>query len=155
QLRYTMFVKSVKGRKLINPVVKRKGANGQTDIVAHAREADLRVDMTRMLLIVHMRFGVVTSKDSSTYFTDQIFEMPLPEGIGRYENRPRDMTWEQLVRREQEIAEELEHATGLSQDAELKAEGPGAGPESSKHVLNLKERVRYLVKLKRLHYVER
>src|SRR5262245_49035702 len=58
QLRYTMFVKSVQGRKLISPVVKRKGAKGQTDFVAHAREADLRVDLARMVLTVHLPRGV-------------------------------------------------------------------------------------------------
>src|SRR5262245_32717950 len=154
QLRYTMFVKGVRGRKLLDPVVKRKGANGQTDVVAHAREADLRVDTGRMLLIVHMKHGVVTSKDSSTYFTDQTSEMPLPEGVGRYENRPRDMTWEQLLQREAELDEEIEHARGQVEEAEAKAAAPGAASQAKQLAL-FKEKLRHLIKMKRHHYVER
>jgi len=169
QLRYTMFVKGVKGRKLISPVIKRKGANGQTDVVAHAREAELRVDTERMppMLLIHMKSGIVTSqgprapgaekeKESNSYFNDQTFEMPLPEGIGRYENRPRDMTWEELVSREAELEEEAEHWRGLVAEAEGPAgAAPLAGPAQAKHLLNLKERLRFTIKQKRLHYVER
>lgn len=155
QLRYTMFVKGVQGKKLLFPVVKRKGAKGQTDFVAHAREADLRVDMGRKLLKVHMRFGVATREDGeSIHFTDQIFEMPLPEGVGVYENRPRDMTWEQLVRREAELDEEIDHAREKLAAAEA-LDAARAGPDHAKTLYHLKEAVRYKVKLKRLHYVER
>jgi lipopolysaccharide export system permease protein len=162
QLRYTMFVKGVKGRKLISPIILRKGAGGQVDIVAHAREAELRVDTERMMLLIHMKSGIITSKgpragpaekEANSYFNDQTFEMPLPEGIGRYENRPRDMTWEELVRREAELDEEVEHWRGLVAQAEARA--AEAGPDQGKHMLNLKERLRGTVKQRRLHYVER
>jgi lipopolysaccharide export system permease protein len=164
QLRYTMFVRSVKGRKLNDPIVTLKGAGGQTDVVARAREAELRVDTERRppMLLIHMKSGVVTSKgprgahnekESNSYFNDQTFEMPLPDGIGRYENRPRDMTWEELVSREEELAEEVEHWRALVADAEAKGSDAGLAP--GKHLLNLKEKLWHTVKQRRLHYVER
>src|SRR5205085_12678204 len=76
QLPYSMFVHSVQGKKLLSPVFKRKDAHGQIDIVAQAREAELRVDMVKRLLLIHMRSGVASSEDGSrAYFEDRIFEL--------------------------------------------------------------------------------
>src|SRR5687767_14191944 len=47
---YSMFCKGVQGRRLINPTFKRRDAKGDTDVVAVAREAELRVDMRRKLV---------------------------------------------------------------------------------------------------------
>src|SRR5262249_9442842 len=44
QLPYSMFVKGVQGKKLVSPVIKRRNNQEQIDMVAHAREAELRVD---------------------------------------------------------------------------------------------------------------
>ena len=46
-LPYAMFVKTVEGDKLINPVFNRKDKQGHIDVVAHAREASLRVDLAK------------------------------------------------------------------------------------------------------------
>jgi lipopolysaccharide export system permease protein len=96
QLPYSMFVRGVQGRKLLYPVVKRKKANGQIDLVAHAREAFLRVDTVRNVLEIHMRFGVVTGDDRTVGdFQDRVFEVQLPR-VFAPPARPRDMTWEEL-----------------------------------------------------------
>src|SRR5207302_1948169 len=52
-LHYSMFVKAVQGKKLISPVFKRKNSKGQIDIIANAKEADLRVDMVNKQVIIH------------------------------------------------------------------------------------------------------
>src|SRR5437868_1112336 len=49
-LPYAMIVRGVEGKKLLSPVFKRKTASGVIDVVAHAREAELRVDMNKKLL---------------------------------------------------------------------------------------------------------
>src|SRR5207302_688730 len=45
QMSYSMFVRGVQGRKLISPTFKRRTATGAIDIVAQAKEADLRVSL--------------------------------------------------------------------------------------------------------------
>ncbi len=124
QLPYAMFVRGVQGRKLLDPVIKRKKPNGQIDLVAHAREADLRVDMNRNLLIIHMRFGVVTGEaDAVGDFQEKNFEVELPslDGSRKHNTNTRDMTWRELDEKrgkvEQELAETQERITVLSTQA--------------------------------------
>jgi lipopolysaccharide export system permease protein len=157
QMPYSMFVKGVQGKKLISPVFKRKGPKGQIDVVAHAREAELRVDTAKKLLMIHMRFGVATHEDGSrAYFEDRYFDVPLPEGFGHYENRrARDMTWQELLEREEELREEL---VTLAEDIEEAQKQIATGkhrPDLPKHAKNLGDRVVVDTKLLRILYVER
>src|SRR4051794_30834102 len=102
QLPYEMYVQSVQGKKLLNPIFKRKGPNGKPDIVSYAREADLRVDVRNKLLLIRMLHGVVTSvgqdgKDGShACFDDRVWEMPLPDTDRDKNRRARDMTWQEI-----------------------------------------------------------
>lgn len=155
QLPYAMFVKGVQGKKLLNPVIKRKNQRGQIDMVAHAREADLRVDMANKLLLIRMKNGMLISEDGSRgYFEDKKFDIPL-QGLGENPNRrARDMTWVELVQRREELASDLEkiadeiatHTATL-----LTAKHPGDLPQ---HINNLKERQRHYVSQDRFIYVE-
>jgi lipopolysaccharide export system permease protein len=109
QLSYSMFIKGVEGKKLLSPVFKRKNAEGQIDIVAHAREAELRVDLARGLLLVHMRSGVaIGEKDSRAYFEDRKFDVILPPNFLKAGDnvRARDMTWAELLERRVELLEQ-------------------------------------------------
>ena len=63
------------------------------------------------------------------------------------------MTWEELVSREAELEEEIEHWRVLV--AKMEARAGGGGREQGKHLLNLKDKLRQTVKQRRLHYVER
>ena len=42
---FAMWVEGVEGRKLINPVIKRRNPQGKTELTAGAKEAELHVDM--------------------------------------------------------------------------------------------------------------
>jgi lipopolysaccharide export system permease protein len=109
QLPYAMFVKEVQGKKLLDPVFKRKDPHGQIEYVANAREAELRVDMTRKLILIHMKWGVCTScQDGSlATFEDRVFDVPLPTNWGHgAEQRPRDMTWQEILDRRAELEAE-------------------------------------------------
>lgn len=107
-LDYQIYVKSVQGRKLVNPVFKRRNTKGEIDVVAVAREAELRVDMNRKLIMVNMRFGEVWSKGGATSeFVDHLFEVPLPENMmANSYRRARDMTWQELSEFEDNLRQE-------------------------------------------------
>ena len=54
QMPYAMWVKGVEGRKLLDPLFKNKDPETGKTVVAHAREAELRVDTGKNLLLVRM-----------------------------------------------------------------------------------------------------
>src|SRR5262249_33700636 len=97
-LNYSMFVMGVQGRRLLNPVFKGRNAQHETDVVAKAREAELKVDMRNKLIKVHMKIGEIWSKNETTsQFDDHIFDVDMPEDfIKQGLRRPRDMTWREL-----------------------------------------------------------
>jgi lipopolysaccharide export system permease protein len=129
---YSMFVKGIQGKKLIDPVFKRRTSAGTVDIVAHAREADLRVDLANKQLLLHMRYGFATMGSDSAAFVNRTFEVPLPPGLDKYENRrPRDMTWREMIDRREELLEELAHLRG-------ETEAAAATPGQEQHAANLR-----------------
>jgi lipopolysaccharide export system permease protein len=155
-VQYAMFVKGVQGKKLLSPVWKRRTPKGVVDMVARAREAVLRVDMEKRLILLDMKFGVATSEDGSTgYFDNRTFDMPIPAGLDKYENRrPRDMTWEELVERRRELIEESDHVLAeINTNTEALA-APGARPDLPVHVAGLKEKLRQVQILRQHIYVE-
>jgi lipopolysaccharide export system permease protein len=108
QLPYAMFVKEVQGKKLLNVVIKKRDEKNHVTFVANAREAELRVHMARKLLLVRMRNGVATGEDGSRLvFEDRTFDLALPERVGGQHDRPRDMTWRELLARRAELEEEI------------------------------------------------
>jgi lipopolysaccharide export system permease protein len=139
---YEMYVKGVQGKKLINPVFKRKGPRGVPDVVANAREADLRVDMRKKEVYLHMRFGVASHDDGSrAYFEDRIWEVPLPPAFGQdQQNRPRDMTWQQIRKRRQEVREEIARLEAEIASGTEKA--PAEGVDPAQHAFNLNVRLK-------------
>ncbi len=154
QLPYSMFVKGVRGKKLLNPVIKRRNAKGQIDMVAHAREADLRVDSSNKLLLIRMRHCVVISDEGDRGYTeDRPFDVPL-ERIENNNRRARDMTWVELVEKRESLAEEMNAVSDeiAARSAELLLGNHPA--DLPKHLQNLKEKHRSLAHQDRLIYVE-
>jgi hypothetical protein len=78
---FSIYVKGVQGRKLLNAVFKRKDKNGQFDIVANAREAEVRIDTTRPsgpVFLIRMHDGVASSEGGvRASFENRTFEVPL------------------------------------------------------------------------------
>ena len=140
QMPYSMFVKEVQGKKLVNVVIKRKDAKNKVEFVAHAREAELRVDMARRLLLVRLRNSVASGEDGSQgAISDRMVELALPE-VAAGHRRPRDLTWQELLARRAELEETIRQdeqaisaatATLLLQDVPL---------DLPKHKNNLVER---------------
>jgi lipopolysaccharide export system permease protein len=145
QMPYSMWVRGVQGRKLLNPTFKRRGPQGQTDFVAQAKEAELRVNMSKRLLLLHMRWGVASSADGAhAYFEDRVWEVPLPEIMNAASRRARDMTWEEIMdarRKLQKTRSEVEDEIVMKQSQVLKERAPHDLPL---HIKNLKDRSRGL-----------
>jgi lipopolysaccharide export system permease protein len=141
---YSMFVQGVKGKKLLSPVFKRRNAQGQIDVVAQAREAELLVDKTKpeQLLKIHMLNGVALGQDGSrAYFYDRVWDLPLPSPTDN--RRPRDMTWQEILQRKAKLRAEREEAEVelAITDSQLRLGGP---PDLPKHNAGLAARVAFL-----------
>jgi lipopolysaccharide export system permease protein len=140
---YSMFVSSVKGKKLMNPVFKHF-KNGQVDIVAQARDAELRVDVAHKQLLVYMRHGTGTaSEDGSRFdFEEKTWPVELPDDwIKMKDRRPRDMSWQEMLDKKRELQEQIDRDL-----AELAAWTPELQasvslPEVPKRLQDLKYRI--------------
>src|SRR2546423_6302868 len=54
QLNYSIYVRGLQGKRLVNPTFKRRDAKGETDLVAFSQEAELRVGTNQELILAHM-----------------------------------------------------------------------------------------------------
>jgi lipopolysaccharide export system permease protein len=115
EMPYQMYVQSVRGRKLLMPVVKHRDSQGRTDLVATGDEAELRVDMARHMLLVDMTNCTATGGDGSrAFFESHTFEVEMPSDFGsEKDRRPRDMTWPEIYERRVETDEEIEKLAAL------------------------------------------
>ena len=53
---YAIFAR-VEGKKMVHPVVKHFDAEGAVDLVVHAKDGDLSVQVEKNVLMVHLRAG--------------------------------------------------------------------------------------------------
>jgi lipopolysaccharide export system permease protein len=107
---YGIWVQSVEGRKLIEPVIKGRGPDGKENFVAQAKEAELRVDMARKELIIRMRFGSATTSDSENGAAFDVLEqkISLPSVLEQdIFHRARDMTWPEMLEKRKEWVERI------------------------------------------------
>lgn len=156
QLPYAMFVDRIQGKKLLHTVFKRRNAKGQIDIVAYAREAELRVNTAKQLLLVHMRDVKVIGEDGSTnYFENQTFDVEMKELSGKEVNRrARDMTWKELVAKRDEAAKLIDADLVDIEIVTARLQQPNATADLPRHLQNLKDRLRQHRQQDRLLYVE-
>jgi lipopolysaccharide export system permease protein len=154
---YAIWVKGVEGRKLLDPVIKGRDAHGETNFVAQAKEAELRVDMAHRKLTIRMRFGALISADGQNSAAFEIEEVPvdLPPSFGpEGALRARDMTWPEMLekrRRWEEIEAKYDEAIREQQRGGDPAPDPalpqtfldaGPGPQSMDHLKAEKDYVR-------------
>jgi lipopolysaccharide export system permease protein len=107
---FSIYVRDVQGRRLIDVVLKRRKAlkPGQDpitagyDYIARAREAEIRVDLERSVLLVKLiGWSAIDGNDKQIVYTDDNpeVEVPLP-GIFNMENakgRISSINWDQLL----------------------------------------------------------
>src|SRR5262249_36504941 len=115
KMNYEMYVKRVVGRKLIDTEFKRRAKTGQYyDVVARARDSELRVHMPKQQVFVHMRHCFITSSDpeiATGVVEDKVWAVDLPPDIGdeqKHKQRATRMTWEELFEAHAERLHEIE-----------------------------------------------
>jgi lipopolysaccharide export system permease protein len=143
---YSMFVSGVKGKKLLNPVFKHRGQNGEINLVVQAREAELRVNLARKLLLVHMLHGTgsYTEDGSPFYFEDRTFDVELPDDwIKMKERRARDMTWQEMLEKRREFQAQIDKDNAEIETRTPELESSSAPPDLAKHLNQLKARIYY------------
>ena len=108
-MQFAVFVRDVRGKQLIEPVFKRRGAEkGTYSLVAHAREAKLWTDATNDKVFIYMpNCAVVGTDELDGHLRDQTFPFDFPLGSLRdTQVRPMNMTWEQLNTKQVELTGE-------------------------------------------------
>lgn len=107
---FSMFVRDVRGQRLIGPVFKKRRDDGRTySLVAHAKEATLWTDVPNGLVYVFMpSCSVVGDEGVDGSVRDQTFSMPLPLHLFRDgQIRPSKMGWGEIRQKWDEVLEDM------------------------------------------------
>jgi lipopolysaccharide export system permease protein len=140
---FSITVKDVQDRKLLNPLVVGRDEHGKTNLVAVAREAELHVDVPRKLILVTMEYGEFSMNNGDHgIFPNKPFEFELPPNFGAdgYTIPPRDMSWQEILQRRRELVAKVDKvAEGIeSVERELAQMPPGPERDSrEKHRKNV------------------
>jgi lipopolysaccharide export system permease protein len=122
---YEMWVESVQGKVLKNAIFMRRDAQGNYDVVAKAREADLHVGDA---IVVHMRHCHVFDEAGKVrgYFAEREWTVPVPEIKERMPGA-RELTWrEGLEARKLAVEEAERNQVRLAEITAALAKNPAA-----------------------------
>ncbi|GIW80645.1 MAG: hypothetical protein KatS3mg105_2452 [Gemmatales bacterium] len=142
---YAMWVRQVQGRRLVDALFKRQDEKGNYDIIAHAKEAYLHVDMAKEEVVVRMRHGeVYGGGDSRGYFEERSWSVPLPEAFtAKRHRRPRAMTWQQLFSAKEELMQEIQKRAAEIAVQQARLMMHNAPFDLPQHIENLKTAQKY------------
>lgn len=109
---YSMWVREVQGRHLIDAVFKQRNEQGNYTIVARAREAEIQYDATTRTIKVIMPNCVVigdSNHGGAGVIGYQTYDVPLRDELltAEYPNRASDMSWPELRTRRDQIEVEI------------------------------------------------
>jgi lipopolysaccharide export system permease protein len=143
QFDYSVFVQDVQGRRLISPTFKHRDPHGETDSVALGQEAELHVEMNTHLLKVRMYRGWTWSRnETQTYFEQRDWDIELPEDLIRQQRRARDLTWEEIVERIDELEAELEALAGRVEEGRSRRGRKNSPADLDTHIANLENKIK-------------
>jgi lipopolysaccharide export system permease protein len=118
---YSMWVRQVQGRRLVDAIFKQRVEHGDGyKIVARAREARIHYDPDTNKIRVDMSY--VTTYGENNQFagnaTDQTYEVELPNGVfgSDYIRRCSDMSYPELIGRRFAVRDELAEAEANAAD---------------------------------------
>src|SRR4029079_2309913 len=127
-----IHVKSISGRKLYDVIFKRKAADGNGfDLIAVARQAELRVDLAHKRINVHMqKCQVLHGNDAEAMIDSRIWPVDLPDDFlgSKVKVRAMDMTWAELSEYDENARRDREKLK-LQQAMLDAAEANGAKPD--------------------------
>jgi RNA polymerase sigma factor (sigma-70 family) len=110
--RFSLWVRTVAGRHLSQVILKHFDAEGKAKWTAFAKEAELRVDRNKSLILVKMIQGEVISEkgDQRGYFEERTWEVPFPPDFDNKvkKRRASDLTWWDIDEMRQELLAEIE-----------------------------------------------
>jgi lipopolysaccharide export system permease protein len=131
KISYEMWCEQVQGRQLKNAIFKKRDDQGRYDAVAKARDADLRVDMNKRLVVIRMRHGTLLNQSGDrVHFEDKDFSVPLPT-FDKQLLGTRDMTWQELLDdRQATLADKDERRATMDQ---IKKDNGGRVPVNADH----------------------
>ena len=140
---YEMYVSQIQGRQLKNAIFMKRDGNGNYVVIAESSEAELRVDLSRRELLVHMRHGqgVRDGAKDLFFFDEQTWTVPLP-AMELYKPSPRDLAWQELLEARQDVVKTMEQvaaALALTASQQTLTQAP---IELAQHRLNLENRLR-------------
>ncbi len=99
-LNYSMWVQQVQGRRLQGALFKRRDNHGHYDVIALAREAELRYDAANKQILVHMKNCHLYAENGTGagYVQERIYPVALPSDYGSPRKpSPRAMSCPQLL----------------------------------------------------------
>jgi lipopolysaccharide export system permease protein len=109
---FSMWVREVQGRHLIDAVFKQRDENGGYDVVARAREAEIRFDPRTNLIKVEMPRCIVVGENNrgGGVIGHRTWDVPLPGNLltADFPNRPSDLPWPDLFTRRLAVLAEAE-----------------------------------------------
>ncbi len=118
RMAHKMWVRQVHGKKLQQAIFKQCNKEGKAEWTAFAKEAELRVDRKRSLILVKMIQGEVISEkgEQRAYFDERTWEVPFPPDFDSKvkKRRASDLTWWEVEEMRQELIAEIE-----KKDAEI------------------------------------
>lgn len=142
KLNYEIHVKRVEGRKLVDAQFMRRDPKGKHfDIIARAREAELRVDRARNQVLIHMRHCFINGENGqdNAIVEEKVWPVELPEDFKErpMKNSPREMTWQELHDNRDRLKNESDKfEADIGAHRALINQG-GATPTAQMHVQNL------------------
>jgi lipopolysaccharide export system permease protein len=98
-IKVEIHVKSISGRKLNDVIFKRRKADGNGfDLIAVAKEAELRVELAHKRINVHMQKCQVLHGNDGGVIEDKLWPVELPDDFfgSKVKIRATDMTWSEL-----------------------------------------------------------
>jgi lipopolysaccharide export system permease protein len=130
RVKYSMWVRQVQGKRLIDAIFKERDDKGGYKLVVRAREAYIRFDPQRN--VVRLDMSNMSTYGENELFAmnsaDPWFEIPLPGGLlsNDYQRRPSDMSYEELFQRRVEIRDEVWEAVQKDENPPIDPNLPAA-----------------------------
>jgi lipopolysaccharide export system permease protein len=145
RLNYEIYVTRVEGRKLIGAQFMRRDPKDpqQYDLVARAREAELRVNMAKHQILVHMRDCQFVDKRGGhgTIRNDLPMDIP-PDFTTLSKNRTSDRTWQELREERDKVEIEKKMLSVALAEHEAVLSLQNAPTNFAEHVRHLRNQIR-------------
>jgi len=146
---YTIFVQRVQGRKLLEALFMRRDPKDQHyDIIAWAREAELKVDLRHNEIKVHMHHCYISSENGmdEAYVENKEWPMALPPDIteANKKSSARAMTWSEISIEIDRLEREKQKKLKDSADHQAQINTTEVPGEYQEHIKNRRNQIRHV-----------